>query len=214
MQIPPNLTEQQVLDSIEKIANGRLPHLFKFGYNTLDDMKQNARAFAIEGLSYYEASKGSLDTFLWIFVHNRLYNDKRNKSERPKPCLDCPLRAYDPHLKNSKSGCTAFEDKMDCKDFSSWQRINAPKKNLMNLVGISTVVDENEERMKVSQDIDTQIDYSDIVDLIDNKIPNNLRKDWIKLKTGITLPKSDKRKLIEEIKNILEEAKINAEEEG
>ena len=213
MQIPPNLTEQQVLDSIEKIANGRLPHLFKFGYNTLDDMKQNARVLAIEGLSYYESSKGSLDTFLWIYVHNRLYNDKRNKSERPKPCLSCPLAAYDPHLKNSTSGCTAFADKMDCKEFASWQKINFPKKNLMNLVGISTVVDENEERMKTSQDMDAAIDYSDIVDLIDQKIPTNFRKDWIKLKTNINIPKSDKRKLIEQIKLILEEAKIDAEEE-
>jgi hypothetical protein len=49
MEIPSNYSEQEVIDIIDNIAN-RLCYKFKFGYHTADDMKQEARVFAWQGL--------------------------------------------------------------------------------------------------------------------------------------------------------------------
>ncbi len=91
MNIPKGMTEEEVLSSIDRVANG-LAYKYRFGYHGLDDMKQEARMLAIEGLDRYDSSRGKLETFLWTHVSNRLFNIKRNKYARPdKPCFDCPL---------------------------------------------------------------------------------------------------------------------------
>ena len=105
MKIPEGMTEEDVLSSIDRVANG-LAYKYKFGYYGVDDMKQEARLLAIEGLERYDSSRGKLETFLWTHVSNRLFNIKRNKYSRPdKPCFDCPLNAYDPDCKNSINQC-------------------------------------------------------------------------------------------------------------
>ena len=94
MKIPKGMTEDEVLSSIDLVAN-RLASKFRFGYHSIDDMKQQARIFALEALDIYDNTKGTtLDTFLWLYVRNRLCNFKRDNYERPKPCLNCPLNAY------------------------------------------------------------------------------------------------------------------------
>ena len=47
--MPKDMTEQQLVHTINNIAN-RLASKFKFGYHELEDMKQQARLFAWEGL--------------------------------------------------------------------------------------------------------------------------------------------------------------------
>ena len=63
--IPPHMTEQQVVQIINNIAN-RLASKFKFGYHELEDMRQQARLFAWEGLENYDGirplRKFSMDT--------------------------------------------------------------------------------------------------------------------------------------------------------
>ena len=53
MVIPRGMTEEQVVQIIDGITN-RLAGKFKFGYHDLDDMKQQARLFAWEGLENYD----------------------------------------------------------------------------------------------------------------------------------------------------------------
>ena len=100
MKIPDNHSEQEVLDVIDGIAN-RLCYKFKFGYHSPEDMKQQARLFAWEGLEKYDG-KRPLENFLWTHVRNRLYNFKRNNYSRlEKPCDTCEFYI-------SKK-CTAFD---------------------------------------------------------------------------------------------------------
>lgn len=204
MKIPPNMTEEEVLEAIEICARG-LASRFRFGYHTIEDMQQEARVLALEGLETYDPSRGKLRTFLWCHVHNRLYNNKRDNFQRPdKPCHDCPLRAYDPHLQESRSGCTAYSDLMECEWYNSWLRRNSNKRNIMSPIGIDNVRDENENSMKYHDKLADEIDLSIVIDAVDKDIPLSLRKSWIRLKTGIRLPKAEQEKLIEAILDIME----------
>ena len=56
MKIPDNHNEQEVIDIIDGIAN-RLCYKFKFGYHSPEDMKQQARLFAWEGLDKYDGKR-------------------------------------------------------------------------------------------------------------------------------------------------------------
>ena len=51
--IPQGMTEEQVVQTIDIIAN-RLAKKFKFGYHDIDDMKQQARLFAWEVIENYD----------------------------------------------------------------------------------------------------------------------------------------------------------------
>ena len=76
MLIPSNYSEQEVIDIIDNIAN-RLCYKFKFGYHTADDMKQEARVFAWQGLEKYDGER-PLENFLSVHLSNRLKNFVRD----------------------------------------------------------------------------------------------------------------------------------------
>lgn len=207
MKIPKGLSEKEVLDAIEIAAKG-LGHKYRFGYHSFEDMEQFARLEALDALenNKFDPKKGKLGTFLWTHVRNRLFNLKRNKFTRPDlPCLDCPLKAYDPHCEKSFSRCTAHNDKMNCEIFANWENRNTAKRNIISPVSMADVKDEHEKNMKVKEDYDNVVDANYITTLIDEKIPVNLRRSWIKMKTDINLPKQERIKLQEAIREILAE---------
>ena len=203
--MPEGMSEAEVLDIIDRVANG-LAYKFRFGYYDLEDIKQHAKLEALQGLDKYDPSKGKLETFLWTHVRNRLSNLKRNKFERyDKPCLHCPLAAYDPECKKSRNECTEYEDKDNCSLYYNWLRRNSAKRNLMSPVGIQNVRDEHESNMREEQDIIEKINYETMVDLIDEKIPAVLRPLWIRMKNDIKLTKPEREKVLEAIRFILAE---------
>jgi hypothetical protein len=205
MNIPEGHTEEQVLASIEVIVKG-LAHKFKFGYHETDDMAQEARYECIKALDKYEPEKGKLETFLWTHTKNRLSNLKRNKYERyDKPCLNCPLNAYDPDCLKSDNECTAYDDKNDCKPYYNWLNRNSAKKNIMSPIGIGQVKDENESNMRQENCPVDKIHSQSIINLLDEKIPVNLRSSWIKMKNDIRLNKPEREKLLSAIREIMAE---------
>lgn len=205
MNIPKGMTEQEVLEAIDRVANG-LGHKFRFGYHGLEDMKQEARMEALKALDSYDASRGKLETFLWTHVKNRLSNLKRNKFERyDKPCLNCPLKAYDPQCLESSNQCTEYDDKDDCKPYYNWSKRNFSKKNIMSPVGMQNVKDEHESRMKEDNDIVESIYSAQVIALLDVKIPVALRSSWVKLKNDIKINKPERDKLLLSIRQILVE---------
>lgn len=209
MKIPDGMTEADVLESIDRVAN-RLAAKFKFGYHDIEDMKQTARIYALQAIDNYDPTKGaSLDSFLWLHVRNRLYNFKRDNYERPKPCLNCPLKAYNPNL---PSECEKYTDKMECDLYESWFSRNSSKKNLMAPIEITCVRDEQENSMKDNTEVGDIIDRKHIIDTIDSNMPVNMRSDWVKLKNDIKIPKAKRQKLLDEIERILTEANINVKE--
>lgn len=189
MKIPSNMTEQEVLSIIDNVAN-RLARRFKFGYHEMDDMKQQARLFACEGLDAYDEVR-PLENFLWTHVHNRLFNFKRDKYERPdNPCKKC----------KESSVCII---KIDCYEYNHWVNRNSRKKNLMYPVAFDSVDDINEDNMKYNVPSEELFDYKTIIEIIDKELPINMRSLYLKLKLNTKLTKSQKTKIQQIIKEIL-----------
>jgi len=194
MKIPNNMTEDEVVNIINNVAN-RLARKFKFGYHDIEDMKQQARLYAWEGMENYDNTR-PLENFLWTHVHNRLFNFKRDKYERPnKPCVEC---------KQYIGGtCHIYDDLEECVSYKYWKTKNKNKKNLMNTIDITDINDTYEENIKEIYNLDDKLYYKEILELIDKELPINLRPLFLRLKFGLKLTKTQKIKIQVVIKEIL-----------
>jgi hypothetical protein len=189
----PKISDTEFLEVLEKITK-KLAHKFKFGYHNVDDMKQQAAIFALEGLKNYDHTR-PLENFLWTHVRNRLFNFKRNNYQRPdKPCLTCPL--YDPNYKVSNNQCSKFLEKNDCDLYGSWSKRNDAKKNIakpscvedLSSICHSGVLQDNQEMIK----------------FLDQNIQTEYRDTYLKLKHNQKINKSDLIKLKKHISDIME----------
>jgi len=199
MKIPNNMTEDEVMVIINNVAN-RLARRFKFGYHEIDDMKQQARLFAWEGLKGYDGVR-PLENYLWTHVHNRLFNFKRDKYERPgKPCSDCRNNKYD-NLSNND--CIKFKDKVECEAYTNWIKRTQSKKNLMNPIDIFNVDDEKEKNMKLYNNPIDIIDNKEMMTIIDKELPTNMRHLFLRFKFNTKLTKVQRTKILLVIKEIL-----------
>ena len=196
MTIPRGMTEEQVLQTIDLIAN-RLAAKFKFGYHELEDMKQQARLFAWEGLENYDGVR-PLENFLWTHVRNRLYNFKRNNFGRPdKPCDNCPF--FDMSFSNSNHyGCKAFDNEEECDLYAGWLKRNTAKRNIMNTANLDIDI-------KQANRLDDVLDQKHIFNLVDQSIPVLYREDWIRFVNSLKLPKARREKIVDIITQILQE---------
>ena len=196
------MTEKQVLQTIDNIAN-RLASKFKFGYHEIEDMKQQARLFAWEGLKNYDGIR-PLENFLWTHVRNRLYNFKRNNFGRPdKPCDTCPF--FDRNFLNSKGyGCKAYDNHEECDLFLGWMNRNTAKRNIMNTSKLDLDIQDRNS-------VENKFDRSDIFNLVDSSLPVQYREDWIRLTNDLKLPKARKEIIVEIVLNILKEHNFDKE---
>lgn len=196
-KIQQTISEQELLDTIDIISK-KLAYKFKFGYHDIEDMKQQISIFALEGLKNYDYQR-PLENFLWTHVRNRLFNYKRDNYQRPdKPCNSCPLN--DPKFKNSLSGCQQYLDKLDCEMYNSWYSRNISKKNLMHL----NTIEELKEYLPHKNNSDN-ISNNEILDIIEQKLNGEYRQIYLRLKNGSKVSKNDTSKLIEKIREILDE---------
>ena len=134
-----SVSEQDLRHIIEVVCY-RLTAKFRFGYHDLEDMKQEAYILALEVLSTDKYDKTrSLATFLYVHIHNRLYNLKRKHYSRlTPPCARCPLSAFtkcrqDNTLAEIPNGgyCSAFSELSSCSLYASWESRNNAKRSLM-----------------------------------------------------------------------------------
>lgn len=197
-----NITEQQFLDVLDIISK-KLIYKFKFGYHDIDDMKQQAAIFALEGLSSYDG-KRPLENFLWTHVRNRLFNFKRDNYFRPDNiCIGCPF--FDPKYKKSTNQCAKYQNKEDCDIYSQWQSRNATKKNLMK----PSNIDKESEFKKNDVNILDFINNNHIISIIEDQISIKHRETYLKLKGGAKVCKQDLVKLRDHIKLILQNNNID-----
>lgn len=195
------ITEDQFLKTLDFISK-KLIYKFKFGYHELDDMKQQASVFALEGLEHYD-HKRPLENFLWTHVRNRLFNFKRDNYFRPESvCLTCPF--YDPKNLKSTNQCAKFTNKKDCELYSQWESRNNLKKNLMKPINI----DNESHHLKSSKDISELLSNKELINLIEKNIENKYREIYLKLKGGNKINKKDLTKLQDHIAHILQNNNI------
>ncbi len=180
-----NIPEDEVLSTIDRVAN-RLAYKFLFGYHDVEDIKQQARLFAWEGLSSYDGIR-KLENFLWTHVKNRLCNYKRDNYERPdNPCLKC-------------EGCP-YDDRDECDKLRSWTKRNTPKKNLMSTTELSEDSSVGHNPNIISTLQTHEMDY-----LINLHLPIRFRQDYLRLKLGLRLIKIKRLRVQEEIRKIVGE---------
>ena len=190
-----DISEEEFLKVLDNIGN-RLANKFRFAYHEIEDMKQQAAIFAIEGLENYD-NKRPLENFLWTHVRNRLFNYKRNNYQRPdKPCLKCPL--FDKNFQNSVSGCSKFRDKNDCEPYKAWSNRNESKKNIMQ----PSFIEDDSQLVKPSG-LNNFIENKEIIQFLDNSIESDYRESYLKLKHGVKLPKQQLIKLQNHIKELM-----------
>tara|TARA_R100000808_G_C2150499_1_gene159249 strand:+ start:412 stop:936 length:525 start_codon:yes stop_codon:yes gene_type:complete len=72
MIIPKNMTEEQVMNSINKVVNRISPKYTFYGY-TLDDIKQESFLICMDALNRYDQDR-PLENFLSVNLSNRLKN--------------------------------------------------------------------------------------------------------------------------------------------
>lgn len=181
--VPEGMTEAQVLAAIEKTAAILSPS-FVFGCYDLDDIKQEARQACLLALAKYDPSR-PLENFLYTHVRNRLINLKRNKFRRTDaPCKQC----------HSGEPC---EDGSFCKVYERWVVRNDTKANLMRpseLAGES--LDEQEGP-------DEEVIRNETWRLIDERLPASMRTTYLKMRDGVSVPKSKRDEVLAEIRSIL-----------
>lgn len=194
------MSEQEFLQVLDNITK-RLASKFRFGYHDIEDMKQQAAIFAIEGLKNYD-NKRPLENFLWTHVRNRLFNYKRNNYQRPdKPCLSCPF--YDAQFRMSHNQCTKFVNKNECELFDTWEKRNASKKNIMVPQNIENINEQNNQKNNDPSDF---IQNQEIVDYLDEHIVKpEYREIYLKLKNGGKVGATMLNKLKKHIYSLLEE---------
>lgn len=206
MRIPEGMSEGEVLATIDKVCS-RLAYKYTFAFYDYEDIKQQGFIEAIKSLEKYEPTL-PLENFLWKCVKNGLYNFKRNNYTRhDKPCNSCPLSAY---VKKTDL-CTAFKEKAECSYYSSWQEKNDRKRNVITPSHLSNIVDYDISNNEQDSVVDTS-SYREVVKIIDDNMPVDCRREWLKLKAGEKLHKCDLNKIKYEIRQILKENNINVED--
>jgi len=76
MELPNGMTEQQVLDQIQKVCDRIAPKYTFYGY-TVDDIKQESFIICLEALKRYDQNR-PLENFLSVNLSNRLKNFVRD----------------------------------------------------------------------------------------------------------------------------------------
>jgi hypothetical protein len=206
-KLPPELpngvsTEEflLVLDNISK----RLANKFRFAYHSIDDMKQQAAIFALEGLKNYD-KKRPLENFLWTHVRNRLFNYKRNNYQRPdKPCHSCPF--FDKGCKVSINQCEKFSNKDDCELYASWAKRNEAKKNIIQ----PGYIDQS-SHLAPSSHTENLLENKELIKFLDDHIQLEFRETYLKLKHGSKVNKIEIKKLKNHIVKIMESKNWKAE---
>jgi len=193
------INEEDLLETIDIISK-KLSYKFKFGYHEIEDMKQQISVFAIEGLQNYD-HKRPLENFLWTHVRNRLFNFKRDNYQRPdKPCNTCPF--FDKHSGDSSKDCLKYKNKNDCDLYNSWHSRNNAKKNLMYLNTIEELKDYLSNKDKNQTD---SAEEQELLDILDEKLYGETREIYLKIKMGTKVYKTEFNKLLNKIKELINE---------
>ncbi len=193
--IPSGFTEHEVLTAIDRTVNILAPG-FAFGFMDEDDIKQEGRLFAMEGLKHYDASR-SLDAFLYTHVKNRLINLKRDKFRRnDPPCRVC-------HDTGRHPGSNQV-----CDKYNVWYKRNSAKASLCKPL---TLNQSDDDAVPSCSSVVEDVSIREVLLRIDQELPVELRASYLQMKSGVSVPKALREKVESAVRHILRE---ELEEEG
>lgn len=195
MKIPHGMTENEVLEIIQKISR-KIAKKYSYSYHVYADILQDAFIEAVSALEQYDASL-PIENYLTICLRNHFLNQRRKYVERAEsPCNRCALYIM--------SSCMAFRTREQCERYGRWTRRNISKRLLAN--GVLKGTDENGESLGLFEREYTHrayegVDNQEIIDQIEAKIPFNMRKLYLRWKSGVKISKADEHT----IRNLLVE---------
>lgn len=193
-KLPEGKTLEDVLAAIERVVSRLAPN-FRFGYFTVEDIKQQGRLYALQGLSSgYDPSR-PLESFIFSHVRNRLINYKRDNYKR----TDCPCRL----CYGMMSGQSKHPDGKYCDKFLVWQKRNIKKQNILSPLDISNISDECEKRTRTESTIVQDAEIKEIVEIIDRELPVEYRAQYLQMKEGLSVPKAKRTEIEEKVNEIL-----------
>lgn len=179
----PTLSENDLVALINRVVRQVAPS-FKFGYFDSEDILQQARLYALEGLPRYNPERGTLESFLYTHIRFQLINLHRKHLKRTDP-PDCPETD---------------------KRYKNWEQRNKVKTSLASPMDIANVF------LKPDYDNGNEAEArSELIGIIENNLDIELRADFKRVLDGATVPKQRRRRLFESIKVIFREC-INAED--
>lgn len=179
MHIPDGYTKEQVIEVVDEVV-AMLGSKFKFGSYETADMMQEGWLFALDGLKNFNPNKGAtLKTFLFTHVRNRFISFKRDKWYRPAPKDITPER------------------------LEKWKERNMRKRSLAQPYTIEDKGPLNENSHAF--DLLESISRAETFERIDRELPVEYRRDFMLLLDDCTLPKLRRDRLIEKIREILDD---------
>lgn len=101
------------------------------------------------------------------------------------------------HIKNRLKNFK--RDKYYRYDEGKAQKIQQNKKNLLDPLNIDVLP------LSYRDNKDEQRDIEEIYNIIDRNLPNTMRNDYLRIKSGVQVNKNKRTEVIEEIQRILEE---------
>tara|TARA_R110000824_G_scaffold55629_8_gene153077 strand:- start:1702 stop:2196 length:495 start_codon:yes stop_codon:yes gene_type:complete len=140
MKIPPNMTEEEVLQEITVVVNRIAPKYTFYGYDA-NDMKQEAFIMCIDAMERYDYNR-PLENFLSVHLSNRLKNFVRDnffmKDEEEKRRVVMPGQlANEEHLLDEQ------EVKTDNLDY----------KNMLHLLDLKLPATYRSDYLKIIHDV-------------------------------------------------------------
>ena len=179
---------------INKVAK-RLAGRFKFGYHELQDIEQQARLIALEGLDKYDGVR-PLENFLWVHVRNRLCTFKRDNFLRPDgPCKKCS---------SYNNICLQYDDMSKCDIYRKWHDRNVAKLNVIHPIEFSCVDDYNEQNMSGAVLTEDQVVNNELEIILNRHIPIEHRHNYLRLKYGYRVLLKEKEEVLELVREIIE----------
>lgn len=186
MKIPSNMTESEVVDTINRVIN-RMAHKFTFSHYDIEDIKQEAFMIAMDALPRYDEVR-PLENFLAVHVNNRLKNFKRDHYYRQE--------SIEKHLNRRGEYKPSLERRI--KDHIS-------KKHLMDPINLESVRDDGEKNMRTEHDFIEEIEIKELMSLVDANLPASMRSDYLKILHDVYVPKQRREEIYETLRTLFKD---------
>jgi DNA-directed RNA polymerase specialized sigma24 family protein len=160
--------------------------------------RRQAALFAVQGLKGFDATR-SLPNYLYRHVKNRMLNHVRNHWQRSDtPCAKC------------HSGCPCA-DGIVCLKYKLWKERQTRKRSTRRFVPLEKFNDEHEPRAKIKASAETDAETNEILRLIDEHLPVDLRAFWLQMRVGVQVSTDFRKQVEDEILRILSDNGLELE---
>jgi DNA-directed RNA polymerase specialized sigma24 family protein len=185
MLTPNQYSQEEVVQIINEVLDGMVSR-YAFGIYDRDDIKSEGFLLAVEKLNGYNPKEGPLENYLRSVLPNALKNFRRNRSYRAG--LHCVR-----HKEFTKDcdGCEARQDRQNTK------------KNLLSPIDIDSVDVDGQSSLMCAADLNG-LELKEMMTRINKDLPVNMRKDYLKMKEGLYVPRTRRVMIEDEIRRILE----------